>query len=178
MRTLPSIALVCAALAGCETPAPTTTPDASRPPPEDVPIAPYAPPTAPLRRLTQSQYANTLHDLFGDSVVVPRALEPDTSREGSRSVGAAKASLSARGAEQYQDAAYAIAEQVLRDATLRAAVLACTPTGPSDEACATTFVREVGRRAWRRPLTSDEVSALMAVAMRAAMTLTDFHRGR
>ncbi len=178
MLKRPSILFVCAALAACETPPPAPPPDASVMAPEDVPPPPpYVAPAAPLRRLTQSQYANTLHDLFGDAVVVPRALEPDTSREGSRAVGSAEASLSARGAEQYQDAAYAIAEQVLRDATRRATVVTCTPTGPSDTACATTFVRAMGRRAWRRPLTDEEVSAVVAVGMRAAMTLSDFHRG-
>jgi Protein of unknown function (DUF1592)/Protein of unknown function (DUF1588)/Protein of unknown function (DUF1595)/Protein of unknown function (DUF1587) len=173
----PSMLLVCAALAACETAPTAAPPDAARPPDDAPAPPPYVPPVATLRRLTQSQYANTLHDLFGDSLVVPRALEPDTSRDGSRAVGAAEASLSARGAEQYQDAAYAVAEQVVRDATRRAAVLTCTPTGPSDTACATTFVREVGRRAWRRPLTDEEVTALVAVAMRASTTLTDFHRG-
>lgn len=175
MRSLTASMLLWVALTGCEGVTPPTPVDAAAP--DDVPVAPYVPQTAALRRLTQSQYANTVHDLFGDAVVVPRALEPDTSREGSRAVGASEASLSPRGAEQYQDAAYAIAEQVLRDAARRAANVSCTPTGPDDAACAATAVRALGRRAWRRPLTDDEVNALVAVAMRAATTLTDFHRG-
>ena len=33
------------------------------------------PPT--LRRLTAAQYVNTVHDLVGDDVFVPEAIEPD-----------------------------------------------------------------------------------------------------
>ena len=98
MRSLTASMLLWVALAGCEGVTPPTPVDAAAP--DDVPVAPYVPQTAALRRLTQSQYANTVHDLFGDAVVVPRALEPDTSREGSRAVGASEASLSPRGAEQ------------------------------------------------------------------------------
>ncbi len=40
------------------------------------------PPAPTLRRLTTAQYANAVHDLFGEDVVVPAQLEPDVSLEG------------------------------------------------------------------------------------------------
>ncbi|MFO0602444.1 MAG: DUF1592 domain-containing protein [Polyangiales bacterium] len=173
MRRFAAAALVALAL-GCDEPAPAADAglDAQSPPPPA-----FVPEPVTLRRLTQSQYANALHDLFGDAVIVPRALEPDTDREGSRAVGASETSISPRGTEQYQDAAYAVAEQVLRDPARRAAAVPCTPAGPGDAVCAASFVRAAGRRVWRRPLTEDEVGRIAAVVTRAGTTLMDFHRG-
>jgi hypothetical protein len=141
------------------------------------PPGPYAPHTAHLRRLTQRQYRNAIRDVFGDTVVLPRSLEPDIRSEGSTSIGATETSISLRGTEQYQDAAYDLAEQILRTPARRAMVLACTPTTVRDDACAERFVREIGRKLWRRPLEASEVSSLVAIAGRAADTLMDFHRG-
>jgi len=175
VRRLLPLALVGLAL-GCDE-APVTVADGGLDAPPVRPAPPFAPEPVTLRRLTQSQYANALHDLFGEAVIVPRALEPDTARAGSRAVGAAETSVSPRGTEQYQDAAYAVAEQVLRDPARRAAAVPCAPSGPGDATCAASFVRAVGRKVWRRPLTEDEVTRLAAVVTRAGTTLADFHRG-
>jgi hypothetical protein len=141
------------------------------------PPGPYAPHEPRLRRLTQRQYRNTILDVLGATVVVPRSLEPDNRAEGSSSIGGTETSISQRGTEQYADAAYDLAEQVLRDPARRAAVLGCAPSGVRDDACAGRFVTEVGRRLWRRPLTEGERAGLVAIAGRAAETLRDFHRG-
>lgn len=175
MRRLLPIALIALSL-GCEA-APAVVPDAGVDAPPAPPPPPFIPAAVNLRRLTQSQYANALHDLFGEAVVVPRALEPDLVREGSRAVGASDTSVSARGTEQYQDAAYAVAEQVLRNPERRAALVPCAPSGPDDMTCAATFARTAGRRVWRRPLTEEEVTRVATLTTRAGTTLMDFHRG-
>ncbi len=141
------------------------------------PAAAFTAPEPHLRRLTRTQYQNVLRDTFGDAIVLPRALEPDTAVEGSVSVGAAITSNSPRGVEQYQTAAYDIAQQVLRDPSHRTPLLDCTPAGLDDRACAERFVRAAGRALLRRPVTTSEVSEITTVAMTAAMTLGDFHRG-
>lgn len=176
MRSLLSIVLF-SCVFGCEAPAPPQGSDAGREASPEPPPAPYVPHPVALRRLTQAQYTNTLHDLFGDTLIVPRALEPDIAREGSRAVGASETTISPRGTEQYQDAAYAIAEQVLRSPERRASLMPCTPMGPDDAGCAAQFIRTVGRRVWRRPLTDDEVGRLSALVTRAGSTLMDFYRG-
>lgn len=170
------------ALAACDgTAAPTTAADASVDTAvvRDVPAdwGPFVPPPAVLRRLTQDQYITAVHDLLGDTVLVSRSLEPDTRIGGSLAVGASQTALSSRGVEQYQSRAYEVAEQVLRDPTRRMAVMPCAPTGEADRACAEMAVRTLGRRLWRRPLVQAEVDAVTAVALDAAGTLHDFHRG-
>jgi hypothetical protein len=70
-------------------------------------------------------------------------------------VGGYRITTSPAGVLKYEDAAYALAHQVFGDPARVASVLGCDPgKGP---ACATSFVRGFGRRAWRRPLTDGEI---------------------
>ena len=88
-----------------------------------------------MQRLTREQYANAIHDLFGDDIVIPTQLEPDTDVDGFFSIGAATASVSTRGVEQYERAAYAIAAQVTTEER-RSRLSGCVPASASDSASA------------------------------------------
>lgn len=155
--------------------------DVPLPPPSPLtaasPTAPFDPPEATMRRLTQTQYRNTIHDLFGDDVLVTGAMEPDLEIDGFFSIGAGATSISARGVEQYESLAYDIAEQLLREGAHRTSVVGCSPSGVTDDACTQTVLRAMGRRLYRRPITDTEATALTAVAHNAQTVLADFHRG-
>lgn len=140
---------------------------------------PFSPAEGGLRRLTELQYANAIHDLFGPEVVVPPRLEPDVAIEGLVALGAARTSVSPRGVEQYEAAALDLAGQALGTgpASARSQIVACTPSGVSDDACARTTLSALGRRAFRRPLTAAELSRLVTLAGTAGRALGDFHRG-
>ncbi|HNM49929.1 MAG TPA: DUF1587 domain-containing protein, partial [Candidatus Obscuribacter sp.] len=64
-------------------------------------------------RLTQAQYKNTIHDVFGDDIVIAGGLEPDVVIGDFASVGASETSISPRGVEQYESLAFDIAQQAL-----------------------------------------------------------------
>jgi len=176
IRTLLSIslALFMCACSGSDGPA--------GPPPlptEDPPLPPLPnvePAFANLPRLTATQYANAIHDIFGYDVVVPSALEPDVRSEGLVAIGATETTISGRGVEQYESAAFAIAEQAFSP-ELRDDIVPCTPATTRDDTCAELFVRETGRRLWRRPLSEEEVSEVVAIAGAGADALGDFHEG-
>ncbi len=140
----------------------------------DEPAVTPEPPT--MRRLTGAQYVNSIHDLVGDDVFVPGAIEPDQRLGGFEAVGASTTAVSPRGVEQYEDAAYDIAEQALAPER-RDGIVPCTPAGTVDPECATQFVSSFGRRAWRRPLTDEQTTRLVSIAGTAAETLGDFHSG-
>jgi mono/diheme cytochrome c family protein len=127
----------------------------------DEPPPQFVPGPGGLRRLTVAQYHNTLHDLLGPSVKLPDAarLEPDTLVAGSATVGAARVRLSAHGVEKFAAAATDLARQALADPKFRQRFLTCPPGGD----CARAFVREFGRRAWRRPLTETEQARYLAL---------------
>jgi hypothetical protein len=144
----------------------------------EYPDAPALEAPAPvLQRLTVIQYGNAIRDLLSDDVVVPVALEPDSVAEGFLSVGAAVASVSARGVEQYEDAAYSISEQAMALTDVRDAIVPCNPVGDVDDDCAAEVVESFGLRAWRRPLSADEVNLFVDVAAEAGTVLESFDAG-
>ena len=140
------------------------------PPPAVTPAEPT------LRRLTTAQYENSLHVLFGDDLVLPTSIEPDTAVSGLYAVGAAQTSLSPFGVERYEEAAYSLAGQILAE-DKRSLVATCSPQAPVDEACAREIIEGVGRKVWRRPLSTEESDRLTGLAVNASTTLDDFYSG-
>lgn len=130
-----------------------------------------------LRRLTYAQYQSTVAALFGEGLVIPAELEPDTRVSGLYAVGASVTSISSLGVERYEAAAFDIAEQVLADESRRSALVPCTPASTIDSDCARAVLADLGPRAWRRPLESDELDRLVGIADTAAATLDDFDQG-
>jgi hypothetical protein len=160
-------------------PVPAGDPRGNVPPPTLPPGAQamFKPGPASLRRLTGPQYANAVRDLLGSDVTIPGGFEPDTVLSGFASVGAALTTISASATEKFEAAAMNLADQVMNDPARRARVVTCTPSGPDDEACARSFVTGFGRRAWRRPLTDEEVVRYVGIARQAGTTLGDFWKG-
>ncbi|MCB9788560.1 MAG: DUF1592 domain-containing protein [Deltaproteobacteria bacterium] len=143
--------------------------------PRDVALEPVAP---TMQRLTRAQYARAIHDVLGAHIVVPQALEPDPATDGSLAVGAGLATISPRGAEQYEAAAFQVAAQAL-DPEHRGALVECAPqsAGARDDACTGQALAPLLRRLWRRPVTEAELAELVGIAGTAADTLGDFWEG-
>lgn len=165
--------LVLGLLVACGQPSePSNTPATPAGPEPSVELAEPA-----LRRLTQSEYRQTLADLFGPDLLLPTSLEPDQEEAGLVSIGAATSAISPRGVGQYEDAALLVAEQVTAAGPARDALMPCVPAAAVDEACVGQVLDRLGRRVWRRPLTSEERVRLVALATEAARTLDDFYAG-
>jgi hypothetical protein len=141
------------------------------------PAAAFTPAPSTLRRLTTTQYRNTIGDLLGPGVTINTELDADTALDGFASIGAARVSLSATATEQFDTAAFDLAHQALSNAATRGALVGCAPAGTTDDACARSFVTTFGRRAWRRDLTSDEITRTTTLATTAAGMLGDFWGG-
>lgn len=131
-----------------------------------------SPPAPALRRLTIQQYSNSLVDLFGDDLVLPTSLEPDTTLEGLASLGAAQAATSPLGVERYEAAAELVVSQYVDGSRYP-----CSPTGPSDAACARTFIETEGRRVMRRPLTNEETGRFTDLVLEVAGASGSFDTG-
>jgi hypothetical protein len=136
----------------------------------------FAPVPAVMRKLTVEQYKNSVADLLGSDITLPTDLEPDTAQNGFFAVAASKATISAAGAEKLEDAAYMLAAQAFAPAR-RARLVPCTPAGNVDGTCSRAFVAQFARRAFRRPVSDDEVARYAKVADDAAGTLNDFYGG-
>jgi hypothetical protein len=136
----------------------------------------FAPAPASLRKLTVEQYRNSVSDLLGSGVTLPTDLEPDTAQNGFYAIGAAKATISPAAVEKFEQAAYALASQALAP-DKRARIVSCTPSGAVDSTCSRTFVKQFGRRAFRRPVSDAEIARYAKLADDSAAALKDFHAG-
>ncbi|HET8937037.1 MAG TPA: DUF1592 domain-containing protein [Polyangiales bacterium] len=120
-------------------------------------------PAATLRRLTLSQYQNSLRDLLGVEADVSTltAIPP---LNGLRAVGASTVALPQRDLESFETLGEGVSAQVFSDASARMKLTGCDAR---ESACAKQFIRSFGRRAFRRPLTADEQQRYDALLMHA-----------
>jgi hypothetical protein len=129
--------------------------------PTDNPVAPatVSAAEAPMRRLTRSQYTNTVRDLLGITGAVAPSDLPGDDTINDRFHSNTLSPLAAIDVGKYGDAAEAVAGKV---AANLGAVLPCDPkTGES--ACAAQFIAGFGKRAYRRPLTMAEIDLMKTV---------------
>ncbi len=130
-----------------------------------------------IRRLTRDQFTQAVKSLLGEGIVVPAIAEPDVTRGGLRAIGASSVTYTPRGVESVESAALNVAAQALGDSERRAGLISCTPGDVVDDACAREVLTELAARAWRRPVSDDEIEPLLAVVANAARVLEDFYRG-
>jgi len=128
-----------------------------------------------IRRLTHSQYNNTLRDLLGDQT------RPADSFPNEDFVHGFKNAAEAQGippllAEAYSAAAERAARGAFRGGDHQGLV-SCKPAGATDAACAETFVREFGAKAFRRPLNTQEVGVYTGLLRQESARLNDFLGG-
>jgi hypothetical protein len=101
----------------------------------------------PLRRLTATQYQNTIRDLFGDADF---EAELDEGEE----------IISEREVRQLRDGAEVI---IGRSSAWTKTVFPCDIEGAADQQCLSDFLEGFAARAYRRPLGDDERAELVAV---------------
>jgi len=112
-------------------------------------------PVVVLRRLTNSQYNNTIRDLLKDTSNPASDFPPEDFVNGFKDQYEAL-SVTPLLAEVYGNAA----EKLAADAFLRGdfhGLIPCRPASDNDAACRTKFIQTFGRRAFRRPLEPEEV---------------------
>lgn len=119
-----------------------------------------------LRRLTAAEYDQTVIDLLGvdpdAELVLPE--DPRSPFDNDYTGQTVSAAL-VEGADLL---AGEIAEQVVDDVSLRAAIMPCEPVGPDDEACLRELIASFGRRALRRSLDGGEIDRLAGFIDHAA----------
>jgi hypothetical protein len=127
--------------------------------------ASVAPATDPgrvtLHRLNRAEYNNTVRDLLG-TALRPADAFPIDDRGGGFDNIADVLTLSPLHLSMYHAAARTLISEALASATQRAALVSCDLTAQGDT-CARELVRAFGYRAWRRPLTEQELDRFVAV---------------
>jgi hypothetical protein len=108
-----------------------------------------------VRRLTHAQYDNTVRDLLGDYSRPAQRFPPEDYVDGFKNQLTAQ-SMPPLLVETYSTAAERLALNAFRAGDINGLV-PCKPAAFSDAKCRDAFVRAFGLRAFRRPLTEDEL---------------------
>jgi hypothetical protein len=116
--------------------------------------------TVVLRRLTQSQYNNTVRDLLGDLTAPGNQFPPEDYVNGFKNQYQAQG-LTPLLVEAYSGAAEKLARNAFRGGDTHK-LIPCKPSA----SCRETFARSFGLRAFRRPLEPDEVKRYAALFTR------------
>ena len=107
--------------------------------------------TPKLRRLTHTQYNNTVRDLLGDASLPANQFPPEDFVNGFRNQTQAQ-SVSPLLAEAYSAAAEKLARTAFRGGDTNK-LIGCNPSAE----CRAQFIASFGRKAFRRPLSAAEV---------------------
>lgn len=132
-----------------------------------------------LRRLTETQYRNTIADVFGSDIRVAGRFEPIVRPAHELiSSGARAASISPSGLEQFDAIARGVASQVFDDRH-RSMFLTCQPRDPkaADDSCAAAVLTPIGRLLFRRPLSEGEQALYVRLAGQASGPTGSFNKG-
>lgn len=142
-----------------------------------VDIVETAPQTAgPLmRRLTHSQYNNTIRDLLGDASRLADQFPPEDFVNGFRNQYMAQ-STSPLLAESYSMAAEKLAKNAFLGGDSKN-LIPCKPKKIDDAECRERFLSQFGRRAFRRPLSTVELARYSKLFRGEALAKKDFLAG-
>ena len=128
-----------------------------------------------VRRLTHAQYDNTVRDLLGDFSKPALRFPPEDYVDGFKN------QLTAQGMpplliEAYSTAAEKIATNAFRVGDINH-LIPCKYSSPEDTKCRDEFIRKFGLRAFRRPLSEEEVQRYGTVFSEQAKTTKKFLEG-
>jgi hypothetical protein len=128
-----------------------------------------------VRRLTHSQYNNTVRDLVGDPSRPAMRFPPEDYVDGFTN------QLTAQGmppllVETYSSSAERLATNAFRVGDINGLV-PCKPSSAADVRCRDEFIRTFGQRAFRRPLREDEVTRYAAAFSEQARETSRFLDG-
>jgi len=140
--------------------------------------APQSPYLSGLRRLTESQYRNSIADIFGPNIAVQGKFEPDRRVGGLLASSGTSLSVTPAGFEAYAKMADGIAKQVV-DEKNRARLISCIPKTAlaPDRGCASQILEKYGLLLFRRPLTPEELKARLDAADTATKLSKNFYTG-
>jgi len=124
--------------------------------PEQCAAAPTQPGPSPIRRLTRDEYNHSVHDLLNDTTA-PGSSFPSEEVALNFPNNADVQTLSSLLIEGYETAAILLATNAVKDIPK---LLGCDPGAMGEDPCMQTFIASFGLKAFRHPLTTDEVQGL------------------
>jgi hypothetical protein len=114
-------------------------------------------PQSPLRRLTRTEYENSVRDLLGVNTAAVKDIPLDVTQGFDNNAalqGAAELLV-----EKYVLVSETLAAEAVKNVST---LTGCNASTTGERACAQQFARKFGRKAFRRPITTNDESFLMS----------------
>lgn len=129
------------------------------------------------RRLTETEYRNSVSDIFGEDIVVSGRFEPEMRIGGLLASSTSILSITPAGYQGYFQIANQIADQVVSEE--RRSKLPCAPQSADapDSECASLILGTFGSKAFRRPMEADDLADRVQLASDIAAQSGDFYAG-
>lgn len=125
------------------------------------------PPPGGVRRLLTHQYVESVRVLLGDAAAEAADPPADPRIGNYDAMGTLVSAPAPADVEAYEASSAAIALAAIGDPSVLAQTVPCVLDGPFDDACRDDVASELGRMAWRRPLTSAERTRLSDIGVAA-----------
>jgi len=123
----------------------------------------YAPGHIAIHRLTNDEYDNTIRDLLYTTATPATAFDPSPAGESGFENDSDALIISDDLISAYYTAAESLADAVIASKGVAGGAYSQIVTCAASAACAQTVITNLATRAYRRPVTSDEVATLMGV---------------
>ena len=128
-----------------------------------------------IRRLTHSQYNNTIRDLLGDQSLAANRFPKEDFIHGFKNQLEGQ-SVSPLQAEAYGEAAERLARSSFRGGDSRS-LIPVKPLSPSDQNAARSFILQFGLKAFRRPLSDEETNKYLRMFLTVSNQTREFNSG-
>jgi Protein of unknown function (DUF1592)/Protein of unknown function (DUF1588)/Protein of unknown function (DUF1587)/Protein of unknown function (DUF1595)/Protein of unknown function (DUF1585) len=128
-----------------------------------------------VRRLTHSQYNNTVRDLLGDNSQPANRFPKEDFIHGFKNQLEGQ-SISPLQAEAYSEAAERLARSAFRGGD-PLGLMPRKPSGATDSDAAQSFIRQFGLRSFRRPLSNEEIEKYLRLFLKISSQTNDFYAG-
>lgn len=147
------------------------------PPPTETPTTSFSPVPSTMRRLLKRQYVNAVRTLFGTEASEAASPPDDASIDGFDAIAARTIAVSDSAVAEYEQSARAVAKAAMKNQARINMLLACKPQSSADSACFQSFAKNLGRLAFRRPLTDAEISRYAELGQGVGASFGDFSAG-
>lgn len=129
-----------------------------------------------IRRLTHSQYNNTVRDLLGDQTRPADRFPPEDFQNGFKNQSSSQ-EISPLLAEAYNVSAEKLARNAFAGGEDSNHLIPCQARTEADAPCAAAFVHRFGSRAFRRPLSNAEAQRYVVLLQKEARRSHNFQHG-
>ncbi|MEZ4296746.1 MAG: DUF1592 domain-containing protein [Polyangiaceae bacterium] len=137
----------------------------------------FSPAPGGIRKLLARQYVNSIRVILGETAANSASPPEDSTLNEFETLAAAELALPPTAVEAYETSARDVASAVIFDPPSLQKIVPCTPTGPDDANCYKQVIEGVGHQLWRRPLTEEEVTPIIAIGVAAGTEYGNFNFG-